>query len=108
MFIECCSVVFILSSAFFIFTRPLLCLYDVVYQKNDGSDIDLVDPLGVGVAAVDTSIRRFTSSPPTNDSFQFVLENATETQSHTSNTDSDWLDSATCAALVYFLFCFMS
>jgi len=60
------------------------------YQKTDGSDIELVDPLAAGPAAADTSLRPITSSPPTNDSFQFVLENATETQSHTSNRDSDW------------------
>jgi len=61
-----------------------------VYQKNDGGDSDAVDQVGVGAGASDTSPRRFTSSPPTNDSFQFVLEHATETQSHTSDGGSDW------------------
>ena len=65
-----------------------LC-YDVC-QKNEVSDSDLVDPMAGGLAMMDTSVRRFTSSPPTNDSFQFVLEHATETQSHTSDGSSDW------------------
>jgi len=55
---------------------------------NSGDDSELVDPLGAGSAAA--SPRRFTSSPPTNDSFQFVLENATETQSRTSDGGSAW------------------
>ena len=63
--------------------------YDV-YQKIDGNESDIVDPLGAGLAAADTSLRHLTSSPPTNDSFQFALEHATETQSHTSDGGTHW------------------
>jgi len=67
-----------------------VCLCCTVPQKNDGNESDIVDPLCTGLAAADTSLRHLTSSPPTNDSFQFALEHATETQSHTSDGGTHW------------------